>query len=181
MLSFLFIAIGLAMDAFAVSISSGISLKKSSVKTYLYFGSVFGIFQFIMPIIGYYGSQSFSTYFSNYTNIVSFILLFFIGGKMLFESLHDDDSDDDDNNILTFKNMCMLGIATSIDALAVGIVIQINNEPLLTNCIIIGIVAFLFSFIGVYIGKKVGNLVGSKAEILGGCILIFLAFKFLLM
>ncbi len=182
MLSFLLIAIGLAMDAFAVSISSGISLKKSSIKTYLYFGAVFGFFQFLMPIIGYYGSQSFSTYFSNYTNIVSFILLFFIGAKMLYESLKgDDDEENNDSNILTFKNMCMLGIATSIDALAVGIVIQINNEPLLLNCIIIGVVAFLFSAVGVYIGKKVGNLVGSKAEILGGCILIFLAFKFLLM
>ncbi len=180
MLSFLLIAIGLAMDAFAVSISSGITLKKSGAKIYLLFGLVFGLFQFIMPIIGYFGSRTFSSYFSQYTSIISFALLFFIGGKMLMEALKKDEEETNDSDILSIKNMIMLGIATSIDALAVGIVIELNNEPLLLNCIIIGVVAFLFSAVGVYIGKKVGDIIGSKAEILGGVILIFLAFKFLI-
>ncbi len=184
MLNSLLIAVGLAMDAFAVSISSGISLKKHNLKIYLTFGLVFGFFQTIMPILGYYGSMSFSQYFSEYTNIISFVLLIFIGGKMLYESLKGDDDENEveksDSEILNIKNMVLLGIATSIDALAVGILIQINNQSLLKNCIIIGIVAFLFSFVGVIIGKKVGDMVGSKAEILGGVILIFLAFKFLL-
>ncbi len=180
MLSYLFIAIGLAMDAFAVSISSGITLKKSGLKIYLLFGAVFGFFQFIMPIIGYTGSEAFSSYFSKYTDIISFGLLFFIGGKMLYESFKNDEEEKHDSDIISIKNMVMLGIATSIDALAVGIVIQINNEPLLLNSIIIGVVAFLFSAVGVYLGKKVGDVIGSKAEILGGVILIFLAFKFLL-
>ncbi len=181
MINTLLIAIGLAMDAFAVSISSGISLKKSNFRIYFTFGLVFGLFQFIMPIFGYFGSKTFSQYFVNYTNYVSFGLLLFIGGKMLYEAIKSDDEDEkNDTDILNIKNMVMLGIATSIDALAVGIVIEINRQPILFNSVIIGLVAFLFSFFGVIIGKKVGDLVGNKAEMLGGVILVFLAFKFLL-
>lgn len=176
------IAIGLAMDAFAVSISSGITLKNTNIKDYLYFGAVFGFFQTIMPIIGFYGSQQFSHFFSGYADILSFILLFFIGAKMLMEALKSEDVEEllDKSDILSIKNMTLLGIATSIDALAVGIVIQVNNQPLFSSAIIIGVVAFLFSFIGVYLGKKIGDIVGKKAEILGGVILIILAFKFLI-
>lgn len=195
MLNTFFIAIGLAMDAFAVSISSGVSLKKTNLKTYLYFGLYFGFFQFIMPIIGYYCSGLFSSYFQTYTSYISFGLLMFVGGKMLYEALHNDDENEDkdenenkeeneniaDGKILKASNMIMLSVATSIDALVVGILFQINGEPILIGSIIIGVVAAVFSAFGVYIGKKVGNLFGNKAEILGGVILIALAFKALLM
>ncbi len=182
MFNILLIAIGLAMDAFAVSLSSGIALKKSGFKQYFTFGAVFGFFQFIMPIFGFYGSSFFSGYFSKYTDIISFVLLFFIGSKMLFEALKGDNDEDErnDNDIINFKNMCIMGIATSIDALAVGILIQINNSPILINSVIIGLTAFIFSFFGIFLGKKIGTIVGNKAEILGGVILIFLALKFLL-
>lgn len=184
MLNTFLIAIGLAMDAFAVSVSSGVSLKKTNLKTYLYFGIYFGFFQFIMPIIGYYGSGFFSDYFQTYTSYISFALLLFVGGKMLYEAVHPDENADEttsDEKILKPSNMIMLSIATSIDALVVGILFQINGEPILTGSIIIGVVAAVFSAVGVYIGKKVGNLFGNKAEILGGVILIALAFKALLM
>lgn len=183
MLNTFLIAIGLAMDAFAVSISSGIPLKKSSISYYLTFGLVFGVFQFIMPIFGYYGSQFFSYRFAKYADILSFTLLFIIGAKMLFESLSQNEYEEKHSSAsetIPLTNILMLGIATSIDAFAVGIVFQINNEKILLSSVIIGIVAFSFSFVGVYLGKKIGNLVGNKAEILGGVILIFLSFKFLL-
>lgn len=180
MINTVLIAIGLAMDAFAVSISSGISLKKPTLSYYLTFGFVFGFFQFIMPFLGFYGSKIFNNSFANYTNIVSFALLFIIGAKMLFESLtNSDDDSSEKEEVITFAKMIVLGIATSIDALAVGIVFGINNSPILINSIIIGIIAFCFSFVGVYIGKKAGNIIGKKSEILGGVILIFLAFNFL--
>lgn len=177
MLNTIFIAIGLAMDAFAVSISSGIALKKPTLSYYLIFGTVFGFFQFIMPFFGFYGSKIFSNHFANYTNIISFVLLFAIGAKMIFEALSDND--DKNSEIITLWKMVGLGIATSIDALAVGIIFGINNSPILINSIIIGIVAFCFSFVGVYLGKKIGNFIGNKAEVFGGTILILLAINFL--
>lgn len=183
MLNTLFIAVGLAMDAFAVATTSGMALKKSNLKTYLTFGLYFGFFQSIMPIIGYYGSGLFADYFAEYTPIISFVLLFFIGSKMLYEAIKggDEEKASSDEDILKPSNLIMLGIATSIDALAVGVLFQINGENIYINSLIIGLVAFIFSSVGVYLGKKVGNLFGNKSEILGGVILIFLGFKFLLM
>lgn len=184
MLSNLLIAIGLAMDAFAVSISSGMQLKKTDIKTYITFGLYFGIFQFIMPILGYFGSVSFSEILETYSPLVSFCLLFPIGAKMLYEALKSKDetkeNQKNDNDILNPKNMIMLAVATSIDAFAAGVLFQANKSDIISGSIIIGVVAFVFSAVGVYLGKKTGNLFGNKAEILGGCILILLSFKFLM-
>lgn len=181
MFNILFIAVGLAMDAFSVSITSGITLKKVNLKHYLLFGTVFGAFQFIMPILGYYGAIIFSNSFSKYSNLLSFLILFLIGLKMIYEAVSNKDNDEkSEDELIKFKNMCFLGIATSIDALAIGVMFQINNSPIFLNSVIIGLCAFIFSFSGVYLGKKVGNLIGNNAEILGGLILIFLGINFIM-
>lgn len=182
MLNIFLIAIGLAMDAFAVSLSSGVNFKKLTSSVYFKFGLFFGLFQFIMPIIGYFGATIFSDKIISYSNIVSFILLLVVGGKMFYEAIspHHDHMEKDPNKILDLHNMTMLAIATSIDALAVGIVFAFNDTNIFIGSLVIGIVAFVLSIVGVIIGSKVGDMMESKAEILGGIILIFLAFKFLL-
>ncbi len=182
MINIFLISIGLAMDAFAVSLSSGVNFKKITPTVYLKFGLFFGIFQFFMPIIGYYGATIFSNKIMSYSNVISFSLLLVVGGKMFYEAIypHEEHTEKDPNNILNIHNMTMLAIATSIDALAVGVVFAFSNTKIYVGAIIIGIVAFILSIVGVIIGSKIGDMLEKKAEIFGGTILIFLAFKFLL-
>ncbi len=182
MLNIFLIAIGLAMDAFAVSISSGVSFKKITPSIFFKFGLFFGFFQFLMPILGYIGATFFSYKLILFNNFISFTLLLIVGGKMLYEALNQNHENQlkDPMSILNLNNMLMLAIATSIDALAVGVVLAFNDTNIFVASIIIGIIAFILSITGVILGSKIGDILGSKAEILGGTILIFLAFKFLI-
>ena len=173
------ISIALAMDAFAVSICKGLSMKKLDMKKALIIGLYFGLFQGMMPIIGYLLGKNFSDVVEVVDHWIAFILLGFIGGKMIKESLSKDDEGCTDD--VSFKTMVVLAIATSIDALAVGITFAfLKNTYLVLSFVLIGIITFVLSVLGVKIGNVFGDKYEKKAEFAGGLILILLGLKILL-
>lgn len=178
LISTILIAIALAMDAFSVSMTKGFTQKNITSIQILYYGLFFGGFQALMPILGYFFGSFISTFIASLASVVGFILLLAIGFNMIRESLKNDD--DEIADTFSFKEVILLAIATSIDAFAVGITIALINDPLWISAAIIGIVAFAFSIAGIFIGKKIGDYVGNRFQILGGVILILIGFKILL-
>lgn len=176
-LSVLLIGIGLAMDAFAVSVCKGLALKKPRIAQILLVGLWFGVFQFIMPVVGFYLGSSFYNLISDYSHYVAFLLLLIIGVNMIREAMADDEEVGDD---LGIRTMFLLAVATSIDAMAVGISMAMDGGDVWTSALIIGAVTFLISSFGVRIGSVFGDRFGSKAEIMGGSILILIGLKILL-
>ena len=174
----LLIAIGLAMDAFAVSICKGLSMKKMNWKKALIVGAYFGIFQALMPIIGYFLGSTFEDLVTHIDHWIAFVLLVAIGGNMLKEAFANNSENCNDN--VDFKTMSILAIATSIDALAVGITFAFLQANIWVSATIIGIVTFIISIIGVKIGNRFGNKYERRAETVGGFILIFMGIKILL-
>lgn len=172
------IGLGLAMDAFAVSICKGLSLKKLSIKKAIIVGLYFGIFQGGMPLIGYFLGSTFESLITQIDHWVAFLLLLFIGGNMIKESLSKECDISDDK--VDFKTMLPLAIATSIDALAVGITFAFLKVNIVVAVLIIGVVTFVLSFVGVILGKKVGCKYKNRAEFVGGLILILMGLKILL-
>lgn len=172
------IAVALAMDAFSVSMTKGFTQKNITKTQILYYGIFFGGFQALMPILGYFFGNFISSFIASLASVVGFILLLAIGLNMIRESLKNDDEELADN--FSFKEVTLLAIATSIDAFAVGITIALIKDPLWISAAIIGIVAFAFSIVGIFIGKKIGDYVGNRFQILGGVILILIGFKILL-
>ncbi|WP_296881451.1 manganese efflux pump MntP family protein [uncultured Methanobrevibacter sp.] len=172
------IAVALAMDAFSVSMTKGFTQKNLTNSQILYYGLFFGGFQAAMPILGYLCGNIIASVVTSLAPIIGFILLLAIGLNMIRESLSSDDEEITDN--FSFKEVTLLAVATSIDAFAVGITIALLNDPILISSAIIGIVAFAFSIAGIFIGKKIGNYVGDKFQILGGVILILIGIKILL-
>ena len=172
------VGIGLAMDAFAVSICKGLSMKKMNWKSAIIIALYFGIFQAIMPIIGYFLGTTFSSFVENIDHWIAFILLAFIGGNMIKEST--DDEVEKRNDKVDVKTMLLLAVATSIDALAVGITFAFLKTNIGLAVIIIGSITFLLSIIGVKIGNKFGDKFQNKAELTGGIILIIIGLKILL-
>lgn len=173
-----FIGVGLAMDAFAVSICKGLSMKKLDVKKGMVIGGYFGFFQGIMPLIGFLLGFSFESFITKIDHWVAFILLSIIGGNMLKEALSNEEESSDDK--VDFKTMFPLAVATSIDALAIGITFAFLKVNILLAILVIGIVTFIISFIGVFIGNKFGSKYEKRAEIVGGLILILMGLKILL-
>ena len=180
-------AISLSMDAFAVSICKGISLGKPKLKDALIVGAYFGIFQGLMPLIGYFLANSFSNYIEAFDHWIAFVLLVFIGGKMIWECFHPDE-DECCCNALSFKTMITMAIATSIDALAVGIAFSCDGMQIYSSGLILGVFAscaiictttFILSAFGVKIGKLLENKLKKRAEIAGGVVLILLGCKIL--
>lgn len=172
------IGLGVAMDAFAVSVCKGLSMKKMNWKNAITIGLYFGIFQAGMPIIGYLLGTTFSGWVESVDHWVAFILLAIIGGNMIKESF--DKEEEKRNDKMDPKTLTLLAIATSIDALAVGITFAFFKTNLLISVMIIGIITFTLSIIGVKIGNKFGDKFQSKAEITGGIILIIIGLKILL-
>ena len=172
------IAVALAMDAFSVSMTKGFTQKNLTNSQILYYGLFFGGFQAAMPILGYLCGNIIASVVTSLAPIIGFILLLAIGLNMIRESLSSGDEDIKD--YFSFKEVTLLAIATSIDAFAVGITIALINDPILISSAIIGIVAFIFSIAGIFIGKKLGDYVGDKFQILGGVILILIGIKILL-
>jgi len=172
------IGIGLAMDAFAVSICKGLSMKKISWKNVIIIASYFGIFQALMPALGYFLGSSFSFFVQHIDHWIAFILLTIIGGNMIKNST--DDEEEKRNDKVDIKTMTLLAIATSIDALAIGITFAFFEVNLLLSISIIGIITFIISFLGVIIGNKFGDKFQNKAEVVGGIILIIIGLKILL-
>jgi putative Mn2+ efflux pump MntP len=181
-ISLLFVAVGLAMDAFSVAITDGIVLKnRLRMRNALKIGLFFGFFQAVMPMIGWFLGINFRKYIEACDHWIAFILLAVIGGKMIFDAIQEKkETECELQDPLNNKVLFMLAIATSIDALAVGITLATVNANILLSAAVIGIVAFVFSVAGVYIGKKSGDLFGNKAEIIGGVVLIGIGLKILI-
>lgn len=183
-LELIIIAIGLSMDAFAVSIGKGLSLKKIKLSHALKVGLWFGGFQALMPILGYLLGSTFAEIVSAYDHWVAFVLLAIIGGNMLKESFEKDDDDCDCNkkekNSFAVATMFTLAVATSIDALAVGVTFAFFKVAIIPAIITIGITTFLFSVAGLKIGNIFGCKYKSHAELFGGIILILIGLKILL-
>ena len=177
-LEILLISIGLAMDAFAVSICKGLSLKTMSWKKAIIVGLYFGFFQALMPLIGYFLGATFESVVTKVDHWIAFILLGIIGINMLKEAFGNDEENQNDK--VDFKTMIILAIATSIDALAVGITFAFLKVNMVIATIMIGIVTFAICVIGVKIGNKFGDKYERKAEVVGGLILIFIGIKILL-
>lgn len=174
------IGVGLSMDAFAVSICKGLSMKKVKVHYVLLIGLFFGGFQALMPLVGYLLGSQFESYITSIDHWIAFILLGIIGGNMLKDGLSGEDNEESEEFKVDLKELFMLAIATSIDALAVGITFAFLNYPIIESISIIGCTTFIISCIGVYIGHIFGTKYEHKAEIAGGIILIGIGLKILL-
>ncbi|MBQ3520658.1 MAG: manganese efflux pump [Firmicutes bacterium] len=178
LLELFILAVGLSMDAFAVSICKGLSLCRITPKHMCIAGAWFGGFQALMPLIGYFLGSVFSEIVTKYDHWVAFILLAFIGGNMIKESL-EKEADSCDAS-MTMRSMFLLAIATSIDALAVGVTFAFLNVSIVPAVCFIGIVTFVFSALGVKIGSIFGTKYKSKAELFGGIVLILIGLKIFL-
>ena len=174
----LLIAIGLSMDAFSVSICKGLTTKKFSWRMALLCGLWFGFFQALMPVIGYYLGDQFQGLIKDFAYWIAFGLLFLIGANMIREALSK--KEESSNGALDVKTMFLLAIATSIDALAVGVSFACIQVKLWSSVLIIGITTFLFSVLGVKIGNVFGSKYEKSAGIIGGIILILIGLKILL-
>ncbi len=171
------IAVGLSMDAFAVSVCKGLSVKKLSPKHALLAGVYFGGFQFLMPVIGYLLGFRFEHFITNIDHWIAFVLLAFIGGNMIKESFGKSEELNDD---FSFKTMLLMAVATSIDALAVGITFAFLNVSIIPAASLIGVTTFIIAAVGIYIGNVFGAKYKSKAELAGGIILVLIGVKILL-
>ena len=178
LITVLLLAVGLAMDAFAVSICKGLAVRKVTVRTMVIIGLWFGVFQGLMPVIGYVAGSAFYDLISDYDHWIAFILLFLIGVNMIREALFDEEEGVDDD--LGFRTMLLLAIATSIDALAVGISLAMTGDGIVEPALVIGVVTMLISMCGVWIGSRFGDRYGKKAELVGGAILILIGLRIVL-
>lgn len=177
LVSTIFIAVALAMDAFSVSITKGFTQKNLIKSQIFYYGLFFGFFQFLMPLLGYLCGSTVASLVSAVAPWIGFILLLAIGLNMIRESFGDEEEVTDK---FSFKEVTLLAIATSIDAFAVGLTYAFLGSEILIPSLIIGVVAFLFGICGVFIGRKIGNYFGNKFQIVGGIILIVIGVKILL-
>lgn len=177
----LLIGIGLSMDAFAVALCKGLSMKKFNIKAGLIIALFFGFFQAFMPFIGWLVCKNFEKYITKFDHWIAFVLLAFIGVKMIIDSIkemkHPEDSEEEFK--LKIGELFVLAIATSIDALAVGISFAFLNIKIWSSITIIGITTFILSLIGILIGNKFGSKFKTKAEIAGGIILVLIGLKIL--
>lgn len=176
------IAVGLSMDAFAVSICKGLGMKRLDVKQAAIIAVFFGGFQGLMPVIGWALGTGFQSYITPVDHWIAFALLAFIGAKMLFDAFHDDeaDSQEQSSDRLAIKEVLLLATATSIDALAVGITFAFLQVDIVVAVLFIGVITFGLSFIGVAVGHQFGARFEKPASIVGGVVLILIGLKILL-
>lgn len=173
------IGVGLAMDAFAVSICKGLAMRRMNYKKAIIIAAFFGVFQALMPALGYVLGTTFANKIAAIDHWIAFILLALIGANMIKEALSSDDDECQDDS-LRLGDLIMLSIATSIDALAVGITFAFFNVSLLLSVSMIGIITFIICVIGVKVGNVFGEKYKSKAELAGGLILIVMGAKILI-
>lgn len=178
-LEILLIAVGLSMDAFAVSIGKGLTLRKVTVRNALCVGLWFGGFQALMPLIGYFLGVSFASFVESVDHWIAFVLLAGIGGNMVREALGPDDECDSMDSSFAAKAMFLLAVATSIDALAAGVTFAFVGANIWSSVLIIGATTFVFSAVGLCIGHIVGHRFHKGAEIFGGVVLICIGLKIL--
>lgn len=178
MFEVLILAVALSMDAFAVSIGLGSKRVNNTRSLALTAAIYFGLFQAIMPLIGFFAGKGVFGWIESYANWIAFFLLVLIGAKMIYESITE--GIEEDIAQITHRVLLILAIATSIDAMAAGFTLTIIEVNPLIACAIIGITTFIFSWLGVFVGAKTGTWLESKAELLGGIILILIGFNILL-
>lgn len=178
MIEVIILAVALSMDAFAVSVGLGSKQVRATKPLAFMSGLYFGVFQALTPLIGYLGGKGVLGWVEEYAHFFAFALLLLIGGKMIYESISE--GIEEDISIITHKVMLILAIATSIDAMAAGFTLTLLEVNPFTSCVIIGATTFVFSYIGVFVGAKSGTWLESKAELLGGIILILIGLKMLL-
>ncbi|MBQ2840115.1 MAG: manganese efflux pump [Oscillospiraceae bacterium] len=175
------LGIGLAMDAFSISVANGLSEPKMSFHKMFLISGIFAIAQFLMPLIGWTCVHTVAEHFCSFQKFIpwiALILLCYIGGNMLFDSIKKHDNETIEHTKANIGSILIQGIATSIDALSVGFTISTYSFSMaLSACTIIGAVTFLICFSGVYIGKKFGDHFANKAGIIGGAILIFIGLE----
>ena len=178
----LLIGVGLSMDAFAVSVCKGLAMRKVNKKQAFIIGLFFGGFQALMPFIGWALGTQFESYITSIDHWIAFILLALIGGKMVIEATKTEEEQEikQMDPPLDMKEMLLLAIATSIDALAVGITFAFLQYPIVEAMLIIGLTTFVLSIIGVYVGNAFGSRYQKRAEMAGGIILILIGLKILL-
>lgn len=180
-LDLFFIAISLSIDAFAVSVSNGILLKNINIYCILKFSLFFGFFQFIMPIIGYYSTSFLGENILKFNHWITFLLLNLMGIKMIVETFKKNTYNVyKKDNILSIKNLTVLAIAVSIDALAIGVSLFMFKYNIILSSITIGIITFVFSAIGIILGKNLNNLLCKNVERIAGISLIAISFKILI-
>ena len=171
------LAVGLSMDAFAVSVCKGLSLGKITKKHMCLAGAWFGGFQALMPLIGYFAGRFFADYITKYDHWIAFILLVIIGGSMIKEAFGEEEEMD---NSMDAKSMFILTVATSIDALAVGVTFAFLKVAIIPAVTFIGVITFVCSAAGIKIGSIFGAKYKAKAEIAGGVILVLIGLKILI-
>lgn len=176
----LILAVGLAMDAFAVSVTNGMTKRNVNLKWTFAVAACFGLFQGLMPTAGYFLGSTFTQYVTQFDHYIALILLGVIGGNMLIEGFKNEEDSDNCVSCLTVGALLLQGVATSIDALAVGVSFAavMNSMALaIAAAGIITVVTFAFCFVGVFVGKKFGDVLNNKAQIVGGLILIAIGVK----
>ena len=181
LLSILLIGISLSMDAFAVSVTNGLTLKNFKLRHALWMGLYFGGFQFLMPLLGCLLGSTVSHYIMRFGPYISFLLLGFIGGKMLIEGIRPGGEEDAGMAELSHKSLLASAVATSIDALAVGVSFAFQEDlKLLPSCLLIGCTTFVISVGGALLGSRIPGVSGKKAGIVGGLVLIGIGLKILI-
>ncbi len=179
LIEIIIIGFGLSMDAFAVSISSGFAIKNLKIKHACAIAFIFAFFQALMPAVGWLAGTTLKSYITTVDHWIAFGLLGFIGSKMIYESYMIDEAEKE-NNPLRLLVLLTLAVATSIDALAVGVTFAFLQITILKPALIIGVITFVVCFLGVYLGRRFGALFEKKMEFLGGCILIAIGVKILI-
>ena len=174
------LAVGLSMDAFAVSVCKGLNMKKINYCQAVIIALFFGFFQFLMPVIGFYLGSQFEQYIKEFDHFIIFGLLLILGTKMIIESIKEKSEAFQEELKLKFSDLLILAIATSLDALAVGITFALLQVKVFFASSVIGIITFILSFIGVVVGNFFGEKFKKPAEITGGIILILIGVKVLL-
>lgn len=173
-------AVALAMDAFAVALGASTILPRLTGRHLFRFGFHFGLFQALMPIIGWLAGLSIRHYIEAFDHWIAFLLLGFVGGKMLWEAYHPDHEERSSKDPTRGWSLVTLSVATSIDALAVGLTLSMLGVSIWTPAIVIGLTAGILTLIGMFLGRRLGQQWGSRVEILGGLILIGIGMKILL-
>jgi len=179
LLTLLGIAVGLAMDAFAVSIGIGLGARHVDARTTVRLAWHFGLFQFFMPILGWLAGLSLERFISSVDHWIAFGLLTAIGGKMIYEALWGDEEKRAGKDPTRGASLVVLSVATSIDALAVGLSLALLGVQIWYPAVIIGVVAFAFTAVGLHIGRRFGVLLGKWMEVAGGLILIGIGIRIL--
>ncbi len=179
-ISIFLIAVGLSADCFAVALSSGISTRNQSWLKVLRVAFSFGLFQALMPLIGWLVGRTMINFISGFDHWIAFALLGFVGGKMIFESFRHSEEEEKTTDISGGWMLITMSVATSLDALAVGLSFAMLDVHIASASAIIGLVALGITIVGFQAGKRAGKLMGKRAETLGGLILLAIAFRILL-